>query len=151
MGNQIVIPSMGSWFTGFLKKSGLTAKGTIESGTFLLTLDCVDEDGYPVIVKAYEYTSPLEDLPIVEKCKVYFDQLAKSDIISKGIVPFSKVQVSGNYAFLVRDKLEFTLSQRMDEYPPLEDIEKQLSGWLNYTSKNAQNERINQYKTVVLK
>ncbi len=33
----------------------------------------------------------------------------------------------------------------------VEDIEKQLSGWLNYTSKNAQNERINQYKTVVLK
>lgn len=33
----------------------------------------------------------------------------------------------------------------------VEDIEKQLSGWLNYTSKNAQSEKINQYKTVVLK
>ncbi len=33
----------------------------------------------------------------------------------------------------------------------VEDIEKQLSGWLNYTSKNAQNEAINQYKTVILK
>ena len=33
----------------------------------------------------------------------------------------------------------------------VEDIEKQLSGWLNYTSKNAQGEKLNQYKTVTLK
>ena len=33
----------------------------------------------------------------------------------------------------------------------VEEIEKQLAGWLNYTSKNAQNERNIQYKVIKLK
>ena len=129
MGNQIVSPSMGNWYTTFLRKFNITLKGMIESGTFLLTMDCVDETNYPVIVKAYEFCSPLENMTIISNCRIFFDVLEKSDAISKGIVSYSQVHVSGNYAFLVRDKFEYSLSQRMQEYPPLEDIEKQ---WIAY-------------------
>ena len=129
MGNQIVSPSMGNWYNAFLKRFNISLKGMIESGTFLLTMDCVDESHSPMIVKAYEYCSPLEDLTIVSNCIVYLKQLNMSDTLSKGIVSYTHHYLSGNYAFLVRDKLEYTLSQRMQEYPPLEDIEKQ---WIAY-------------------
>jgi serine/threonine protein kinase len=129
MGNQIVTPSMGNWYHDMLRKFGIFPRGCIESGTFFLTLDCINQSHDQLVVKAYQYTSPLDSINSVHNSRLYFELLNSASIKGKGIAPYDSVFQSGNFAFLSRPRYEFTLRQRLQEYPPLEDIEKQ---WIGY-------------------
>jgi len=124
MGNQLVIPSMGSWFEEPIKKLKLKIRQPIDSGTFFLTFDCIDSDMNRVIVKAYEYSEPLVNSHVIYNCERYFKHFESNTGALQGIIPYHGFLLYDRYAFLVRKKQEFTLSERITEYPLLEDIEK---------------------------
>lgn len=125
MGNQVVIPSMGNWYIDPLKKNGITVNSVIESGTFFLTLDCFDNGKNPIIVKAYQSDTPIEDLNVIGACNACYKLLHDSGVASSGVSIYTRKIVKHNLAFLIRRKHQFTLTQRLDEYPPLHPIEKQ--------------------------
>ncbi|KAK8885156.1 hypothetical protein M9Y10_044285 [Tritrichomonas musculus] len=125
MGNQVVIPSMGNWYIDPLKRNGITVQSILGSGTFFLTLDCLDEKKKSIIVKAYESDSPIENNNVFKSCIEYKKLLEDSNFESKGIAIYTDLITKQNLAFICRKKYQFTLTQRFEEYPPLEPIEKQ--------------------------
>ena len=124
MGNNIVIPSLGNWYLEPLKKMKIKVCGIIESSTFFLTLDCESRDGRKLIVKAYEYNSKLAKIDCVNLSLEYFEHLKSFHVNHPSVVGYDPIHVVDRFAFLVRPKFEFTLSQRLDDFPVLEDIEK---------------------------
>lgn len=133
MGNQIVIPSMGNWYIEPLKRCGIGVNTVLESGTFFITLDCylLKDPGQQMIVKAYESNEALEESNLARSCEIYFktlDDLSKNVSIF-GISTYSKIYLQNNLVFFCRKKHQFTLSQRLEEYPPLENVEKR---WISY-------------------
>lgn len=132
MGNQIVIPSMGNWYLDFTRRQNYTIKSIIESGTFFLTLDCITQKGNRVIVKAYEYNEDLKNVNAVQTSILYFQNL--NQVAIPNFIPYSQYYVQGPYAYLVRPKFEFTLTRRMEEFPPLAPIEKL---WITYQILNS--------------
>ena len=137
MGNQIVIPSYGDWYVEPLKRNGITVLKQIESGTFFICLDCIETSTEnPVIVKAYQYSSPLShNLPEVDSSMIYLKELENYSHSSLcGLTPFFRYFIEGNNAFLVRKKAEYTLGDRMGEYPPLHDVEKL---WISFQLFNS--------------
>ncbi|OHT04277.1 CAMK family protein kinase [Tritrichomonas foetus] len=129
MGNQVVIPSMGNWYYDTLYRMNITIRSQLESGTFFLTFDCVNKYGEELIVKAYEYNAPLDQLNLIHNTCLYLTNLNESLDSTQGIVNYLHFSIFGNRAFLIRPKYQFTLRQRMDEYPPLKKIEKL---WISY-------------------
>lgn len=127
MGNSVVIPSYGNWYIDPLKKMKIKFISTIESSTFFLTLECLDENNNPVIVKAYQYTELISPLPVVQYSWDYFHELSKSE--DKGICGFKPIKIVDKCVFMVRPKFEYTLSQRLSDYPLPVDIEK---WWISY-------------------
>lgn len=127
MGNNVVIPSFGNWYMETLKRMKIKVKSTIESSTFFITLDCVNENNEPLIVKAYEYTKNLRLFPIVQYSEKYFQTLDQSEDFS--ICGFNPIKIIDKCAYLVRPKFEYTLSQRLSDYPLPEEIEKK---WISY-------------------
>lgn len=124
MGNSIVIPSLGNWYVEPLKKMKIRVLNIIESSTFFLALDCRDRDGTRLIVKAYEYDSKLSKIDTVTYSLDYFQRLNSLHEHHQAVVGYDPIQVIDRFAFLIRPRFEFTLSQRLDEYPVLEDVEK---------------------------
>ena len=124
MGNQLVIPSQGNWYEEPLRKNRITVKKCIDSGTFFLTLDCINFDGESLIVKAYEYTEPLDKVHVTDNCRSYFSILDEKYTATQGIINYQNPIIFDRYAFLVRPKLQYTLPERLEEYPRLEVIEK---------------------------
>ena len=125
MGNQLVIPSQGDWYEEPLRRVKITVKNCIDSGTFFLTLNCVDQfSNEPKIVKAYEYVEPLDKIVITDNCRSYFKHLADKCKATQGIINYEKVFINDRYAFLIRPKFQYTLSERLEEYPRLETVEK---------------------------
>ena len=130
MGNQIVIPSMSSWYVEPLKRLGIKVCSVLESCTFFITLDCINlKDNSSIIVKAFETNEDLDENNISRNCQIYFSLLHKSAPNFLGLTDYNGIFTKSNVAFLCRKKHQFTLSQRMDEYPPLEPIEKL---WISY-------------------
>ncbi|OHS93655.1 hypothetical protein TRFO_11657 [Tritrichomonas foetus] len=130
MGNQIVIPSMGNWYVEPLKRCGIIVKSVLESGTFFLTLDCIEaKTNTPIIVKAYESSQALEESNLARNCQIYFSVLHEASSNFYGLTEFHQIYLMHNLAFLCRKKHQFTLTQRMEEYPPLEPVEKL---WISY-------------------
>lgn len=125
MGNQLVIPSQADWYEEPLRKMKISVNNCIDSGTFLLTLDCKNQNNQNFIVKAYEYTESLEkDNLVVDNSKQYFQHLTDKIQATQCILNYSTITVSDRYAFLMRPKMQYTLPQRLEEYPRLEEIEK---------------------------
>ncbi|EAX98509.1 CAMK family protein kinase [Trichomonas vaginalis G3] len=125
MGNQLVIPSQADWYEEPLRKMKITVKNSIDSGTFLLTLDCVNQYNEPLIVKAYEYTESLEKGNLgVDNSRKYFNHLTDKIQATQCIIDYSNIIINDRYAFLIRPKKQYTLPQRLEEYPRLEEIEK---------------------------
>ena len=125
MGNQIVIPSMGNWYEDYIKSLNLKCINILDSGTFFSTLECVNvTNGKHLIVRAYQYDQSLEDNVVANTSQIYFQNILNNIGEFPGIVPFSSFFVQGTVAILVRDKFEYTLPQRLEEYPPLKQIEK---------------------------
>ncbi|OHT08062.1 CAMK family protein kinase [Tritrichomonas foetus] len=129
MGNNVVIPSLGNWYIDPLRRMKIKVKSTIESSTFFLTLDCVDENDEPLIVKAYEYTKSLYQYPIVQYSIRYFTQLSEKADQFDSLCSFYPIKIIDKCAFLVRPKYEYTLSQRLSDYPLPEEIEKR---WISH-------------------
>lgn len=132
MGNQIVIPSMGNWYVDPLRRHGIGVKNILESGTFFITLDCYDlkNPQNELIVKAYESNEPLDKNDIAMSSKVYLENLSYKckEHSYNGLSIYTPI-LQRNMAFLCRKKHQFTLSQRLEEYPPLELVEKR---WISY-------------------
>ena len=129
MGNQLVIPSQSNWYEEPLRRNKITVKRCIDSGTFFLTLDCLNFDGEELIVKAYEYVKPLDQVHVALNSKTYFSVLKEKHSATQGIINYENVIIFDRYAFLVRPKMQYTLPERLEEYPRLEIIEKM---WVIY-------------------
>ena len=130
MGNNVVIPSYGNWYVDLLRKMKIKVKSAYESSTFFITLDCEDESHNPLIVKAYQYTQPLEPLPIVKFSYEYFQHMNENKQQSDALCAFDDIQLfNDKCVFMVRKKYEYTLSQRLSDYPLPEDIEKR---WITH-------------------
>ena len=127
MGNNVVIPSFGNWYVETLKKMKIKVVSTIESSTFFITIDCVNDKNEPLIVKAYQYNKSLRSFPIVQYSEEYFKTLNQFEDFS--ICGFDPIKIIDKCAYLVRPKFEYTLSQRLSDYPLPEEIEKK---WISY-------------------
>ena len=127
MGNNVVIPSFGNWYVETLRRMKIRVKSTIESSTFFITFDCVNENDQPLIVKAYQYNKSLRTFPIVLYSEEYFIKLHQYEDFS--ICGFDPIKIIDKCAYLVRPKFEYTLSQRLTDYPLPEEIEKK---WISY-------------------
>ena len=125
---------MGNWYVDPLRKNGITVRKILESGTFFLTLDCLDEKKEAMIVKAYESDVAIENNKLANSFQIYNDIInSNSNLEFSGISIYKRVIIKQNLAFLCRRKHQFTLAQRMEEYPPLESIEKL---WITYRLVN---------------
>jgi serine/threonine protein kinase len=136
MGNEVVVPSFHDWYTTPLKKSKPKIRITesMESGTFFMVFEGEDSAKSRVVVKAYEYKSSLEKLPPVIRALRDFKYLESRPKL-RGIVPFSHYFVQDTMAFLVRPKLDRSLTDIvLYQAPALHRSEKL---WLAFQIREA--------------
>jgi len=125
MGNTIVIPSFKDWYNEPLKKNGYVLSNHIDSGTFFMVFEGKDEMDEEVIIKAYEYNNNLSSIPHISQSFHYVDLLINNINDTNGIIPYSKVIVNGSIAFLIRNKMNQSLSEYIQsQQPPLHETEK---------------------------
>lgn len=124
MGNEIVIPSAGEWYLDPLRRCGITNMINIDSGTFLVTLKGTDQSGNPVIIKAYQFPGYIQEVNEFQTALLYFKELQSTTKWLHGVLKYDRVILDGNTAYLIRNMIRYTLQQRVEEYPPLNDGEK---------------------------
>lgn len=126
MGNSVVIPSFHDWYTQPLKKQKIIINSHLDAGQFFLVFDGKNAHNQDIIIKAYVYNEPLQNLDTVKSSEIYFRKLSEHSTEMNGIVNFTYI-IQENMIFLFRPK--FYKSYNFVEFcsyqqPVLEPIEK---------------------------
>ena len=126
MGNSVVIPSFHDWYTQPLKKQKIIINSHLDAGQFFLVFDGKNAQNQDIIIKAYVYNEPLQNLDTVKSSEIYFRKLSEHSTEMNGIVNFTYI-IQENMIFLFRPK--FHKSYNFVEFcsyqqPVLEPIEK---------------------------
>ena len=124
MESSVIIPSMGEWYVEPLMKREIRILSIFDASTFNVTLNCVLKNNFPVIIKAFQFTGHQQQLEDMKDKIKSFEENTKVPFVFNNSFFHTEKFFHNDLIFLIRSKIEYTLFQRIQEDPKLEEIEK---------------------------
>jgi len=120
---------MDNMFENQLQKSGYRDITMLESGTFSITIECKDRNGINTIIKIFQYLTPLEEILEVQNTLIWFKRIEIDHISVFGNTFSTLLRLNKNSLLYIRPKYQYTLNQRIEEFPALKNEEKY---WISF-------------------
>ena len=123
--DEIIIPSMGEWYVDPLLKKGVKIISIFDASTFNVTLNCqLITNNDHVIVKAFEFSGHPKQFEKMKRATECFPENKNEKIILDPFCFRTERFFVNELVFLVRRKVYYTLTERLHDDLPLEEIEK---------------------------